>query len=191
MRFTRRKTLAALAGVGAAATAGCASDDTPTNDDDSTDTGSERPPTDEPTSATSDDDRTNTPTDAATGLDLREANVVGVTTETTGDGSYEFAVTLFHDDDGEDGFANWWQVENRDGERLGRRDLTHAHGTRRFTRSETVSTDADCVVVRGHDRAHGYGGRAALVSLADGEVRFLDQGSDRRSMADEPCSGSE
>jgi hypothetical protein len=112
-------------------------------------------------------------------LDLREANVVGVAVESVGDGEYRFDVTLYHDDEGEDGYANWWQVETRAGERLGRRELAHAHGTREFTRSATVAVPDDAwpVVVRGHDRTHGYGGRAALVG-ADGTVCPVEQGTD-------------
>ena len=62
-------------------------------------------------------------------LDLREANVVGVeaTAQETG---YEFAVQLYHDDDGEDGYADWWQVEQLDGTQLGRRELLHAHSSK-------------------------------------------------------------
>ena len=122
-------------------------------------------------------------------LDLREANVTGVSVSSRSDSEYRFDVTLYHDDEGEDGYANWWQVETRDGERLGRRELLHAHGTREFTRSETleVPTDADCVVVRGHDRTHGYGGQAALVRVSTGASRFLGQGPERASMADVDC----
>lgn len=46
-------------------------------------------------------------TTAPDGLDLREANVGGAEFEGTGDGSYRFDVTLHHDDEGEDGYANW------------------------------------------------------------------------------------
>ena len=122
------------------------------------------------------------------GLDLREANVVAVTFD--GDeGSYTFDVALHHDDDGEDGYANWWTVETRDGEELGRRELAHAHGTREFTRSETVSVpdDVGCVVVRGHDQTHAYGGQASLVSLASGATRFVTQGNEPWSFADADC----
>jgi len=62
-----------------------------------------------------------TPDTATDALDLREANVVGVAFE-TGE-NYRFSVTLFHDDDGEEGYANWWQVERLDGAQLGRRKL--------------------------------------------------------------------
>jgi len=121
-------------------------------------------------------------------LDLREANVVGVDLD-SGSGGTRFSVTLIHDDDGEDGYANWWTVETRDGEELGRRELAHAHGTREFTRSETVSVpdDVGCVVVRGHDQTHAYGGQAALVSLASGATRFVTQGNEPWSFADADC----
>ena len=118
------------------------------------------------------------------GLDLREANVTGVTVEdaTDTDGrdatDYRLAVTLHHDDDGEAGYANWWQVETRSGRRLGRRDLAHSHGTRAFTRSATVTVPnvVETAVVRGHDQTHGYGGQAALVTLTDERVDLREQG---------------
>jgi len=90
------------------------------------------------------------------------------------------------DDVGEDGYADWWQLERLDGERLGRRTLLHAHGTRRFTRSETVSIPEDAVdvVIRGHDQTHGYGGLAAIVDLESGAVEFVDQGTEPRDVSD-------
>ncbi|WP_338739815.1 hypothetical protein [Haloplanus salilacus] len=122
-------------------------------------------------------------------LDRREANVVGVTVESEGGGDYRFDVTLLHDDDGEDGYADWWQVETLAGERLGRRDLAHPHGTREFTRSRTVSVPVGttCVVVRGHDRTHGCGGRAMLVNVETGDGTAVYQGSERESVADREC----
>jgi len=121
-------------------------------------------------------------------LDRREANVVDVSFEAA-DGTYTFDVTLHHDDDGEDGYANWWQVDRLDGTRLGRRDLLHAHSQQPFTRSETIDVPADvtCVVVRGHDQTHGYGGLAAVVDLESGETRLVDQGTDAREFAADDC----
>jgi hypothetical protein len=121
-------------------------------------------------------------------FDLREANVVGVEVERRSDG-YRFDVTLIRDDDGEDGYANWWQVETLGGERLGRRDLAHPHGTREFTRSATVAVPdgTTCVVVRGHDETHGYGGQATLVNVGTGATAAVRQGSDRVSMAGRDC----
>ncbi|MEF8757526.1 MAG: hypothetical protein V5A33_04750 [Halobacteriales archaeon] len=121
-------------------------------------------------------------------LDLREANVVEVAFDGQ-DGTVTFEVTLYHDDDGEAEYANWWQVERLDGERLGRRELLHAHSTAPFTRSERIDVpdDVACVVVRGHDQLHEYGGQAALVNLESGEKAFVRQGSERQSFDAADC----
>ncbi|WP_135303056.1 hypothetical protein [Haloarcula amylovorans] len=122
-------------------------------------------------------------------LDLREANVVGVELAETGGSEYRFDVTLYHDDDGEDGYANWWQVETLAGEQLGRRELLHEHSTDPFTRSETIAVpgDVDCVVVRGHDQTHGYGGQAMLVAVPGGATRAVQQGPDPTQFDDADC----
>ena len=134
-----------------------------------------------PRTATANATETGTPgtTTPRTELDLREANVVDVAFEAN-DGTYRFDVTLIHDDDGEDGYANWWQVEDVDGNRLGRRELRHPHGTREFTRSATMSVPdgVTCVVVRGHDQTHGYGGSVVLVNLDTAETVVVYQGRD-------------
>jgi hypothetical protein len=121
-------------------------------------------------------------------LDLREANVVDVAFEAT-DGSYEFDVTLHHDDDGEAGYANWWQVERLDGTQFGRRPLLHAHSRQPFTRSETIEIPetVSCVVVRGHDQTHDYGGRAMVVALDSGATKAIDQGSEPRPVDESDC----
>ncbi|WP_049937348.1 hypothetical protein [Haloplanus natans] len=134
-----------------------------------------------------------TPTDAEPAdreLDLREANVVAVAVDRRA-GGYRFGVTLHHDDGGEGGYANWWQVETLDGERLDRRELAHPHGTREFTRSATVTVPdgTTCVVVRGHDETHGYGGQAMLVNVETGATAAVRQGSGRASMAGRGCPG--
>ena len=118
-------------------------------------------------------------------LDLREANVVGVTLEQQ-DSEYRFDVSLIHDDDGEDGYANWWQVETRAGEKLGRRELLHAHGCQVFTRSSTISVPESVsdVVVRGHDQTHGYGGQAMIVTIETGETEAVKQGAEPQSFSD-------
>lgn len=83
-------------------------------------------------------------------------------------------MTLYHDDDGE---------------RLGRRELGHPHSTAPFTRSETVGVPGEtaCVVVRGHDRTHEYGGRAVLVNLERGATRGVSQETEPRSFAGVDC----
>ncbi|WP_049898362.1 hypothetical protein [Halococcus agarilyticus] len=132
------------------------------------------------TTATATESATQTTTGGQ--LDLREANVVGVEVEST-DGGYRFDVTLYHDDDGEDGYANWWQVETLGGERLGRRELLHPHGTTRFTRSETIEVPdgTSRVVVRGHDQTHGHGGQAMVVTLETGATETVRQGPEPQS----------
>ncbi|WP_458187295.1 hypothetical protein [Haladaptatus sp. NG-WS-4] len=160
--LTNRRRFVALAGSTiVAALSGCASQTTGDGQTDRT-------------------SRTNSTRETTTAeLDLREATVVGVEFERDGQ-SYTFDVTLYHDDDGEQGYANWWQVETIDGKRLGRRELLHAHGTERFTRSETVEIPFGTrrVVVRGHDERHGYGGQAMVVNLESGETRAVQQGSE-------------
>lgn len=119
-------------------------------------------------------------------LDLREANVTHVAVSSNGT-AHDFDVTLYHDDDGEDGYANWWQIESPDGERLGRRVLRHPHGTAPFTRSETVSIPEgmSAVIVRGHDQTHGYGGLVAVVKrTAPDTIRYLQQGAEPKDTAE-------
>jgi hypothetical protein len=197
----RRRTVLRLSALAAAGVAGCVTvdseseTDTPESDTDAADGGNAAATTEPPTGTKGgDDDESTAETRPGTvtgtpALDLREANVTAVEVTSASDGSYRFSVTLYHDDDGEDGYANWWQVETRDGERLGRRELLHAHGTRRFTRSTTVELPEEtaCVVVRGHDETHGYGGRAMLVTVETGATRAVDQGSDERSVEGLAC----
>lgn len=117
-------------------------------------------------------------------LDLREANVTAVSVSESG-GAYRFDVTLIHDDAGESGYANWWQVETLSGEQLGRRTLLHPHGTREFTRSQTIEIPADIeeVVVRGHDQTHGYGGQAMIVNVRTGDSQAIQQGPEPRDFS--------
>jgi hypothetical protein len=174
IRLTRRRLVAGQLSLGAlAALAGCTQ-------------GRDAGPESTTDAATTDDAAASTGTDDR---DLREANVVGVSFEER-DGTYTFDVTLHHDDDGEDGYANWWQVERLDGTRLGRRELRHAHSQQPFARSKTIEIPGEvrCVVVRGHDQTHGYGGGAMLVNLDSGATRQVDQGSDARSFDASDCS---
>lgn len=87
-------------------------------------------------------------------------------------------MTLHHDDEGEDGYANWWQVERLDGTRLGRRELLHPHSNQPFTRSNPIEipNEVTSVVVRGHDQSHGDDGVAMIVNLDTGAMRSVDQG---------------
>lgn len=117
-----------------------------------------------------------------TELDLREANVIAVKFEHLGGDEYVFHVTLQHDDEGESpNFADWWQVEDREGNVLARRVLLHAHSNAPFTRSTpvTIPTQVNNVIIRGHDMLHGYGGQAMRVNLSTGEAETFNEGNDR------------
>jgi hypothetical protein len=119
-----------------------------------------------------------TPFPAPAELNLKEANVIEVRFEGIDETRFRFDVTLLHDDDGEaPSYADSWHVENMDGDVLGERILTHAHGTLPFTRSATILIPGtiDLVVVRGHDMEHGFGGQAALVNLLSGEISYFDE----------------
>ncbi|OLS24925.1 MAG: hypothetical protein HeimC3_18010 [Candidatus Heimdallarchaeota archaeon LC_3] len=117
-------------------------------------------------------------------LDLREANVTNVIIEKIENSQYEFSVTLFHDDDGEEGYADFWQVETLNNTLLGKRILTLAHGTVEFTRSAiiTIPDFIQYVVVRGHDILHEFGGQAMLIDLMSKNTHIVDQGSNNISL---------
>ena len=143
----------------------------------------ESPSSDTDTEAEADSD------DMSSELDLREANVVSVVIDDS-DGASTFTVGLHHDDAGEDGYADWWQVETLDGTQLGRRDLLHAHENNQpFERSESIEIpdDVTCVVVRGHDQTHGYGGQAVIVNLDSGGQNAIRQGSERQTVSESDC----
>jgi len=98
-----------------------------------------------------------------------EADVVGVDAQLQGNGTWRFSVTVRHDDEGWDHYADKWIVEGPDGTVYGERVLLHPHENEQpFTRSqpgiripETVST----VTVRAHDTVHGFGGAEMSVDL--------------------------
>ncbi|MFU1781555.1 hypothetical protein ACM16X_09255 [Haloarcula japonica] len=191
-RISRRQMLFTVS-ISLPTLAGCTQFEVETAEDTERSNGDVSEPTaqTETTTATATEERATaggTGTAAEAELDLREANVVGVEIADEG-GDYRFDVTLYHDDDGEDGYANWWQVETPSGDRLGRRDLLHAHSTAPFTRSETIPVpdDLGCVVVRGHDQTHGYGGRAMTVAVPGGGTRAIQQGSERQSVTESAC----
>ena len=194
--ISRRRFATSLGTVLAASTAGCGTGGDDGGAGTSTDTDTAAGGDGSPETASPTDTATSrTETDAGTGgesaaeLDRREANVVEVAFAASSDGRYEVDVTLDHDDAGEDGYANWWQVESLDGTRHGRRDLAHPHANQPFTRSATVEVPADvtCVVVRGHDQTHGYGGQAAVVNIDAGTDRLVIQGSEPQEFASADC----
>jgi hypothetical protein len=120
------------------------------------------------------------PTQASTGtrvvefwqqLDLRYAQVLAATYELPDSSQVRFNVTLVHDDDGEAPYyTDWWQVEDLSGNVLGKRVLTHTHGSQPFTRSVTFELPAgvDMVIICGQNMRHGFGGQAIHYNLETG-----------------------
>jgi hypothetical protein len=64
----------------------------------------------------------------------------------------------------------------------------HAHSQQPFTRSETVEVPGDtCIVVRGHDQTHGYGGQVMIVDVESGATSTVRQGRERQSIDESYC----
>ncbi len=98
-----------------------------------------------------------------------EADIVGVEAARASDGTWSFDVTVSHDDEGWDHYANRWDVVTPDGTVLGTRTLLHPHETEQpFTRSlrgVSVPDGVVSVTLRANDSVHGTGGREISVDL--------------------------
>lgn len=73
--------------------------------------------------------------------------------------SFRFAVTLRHDDEGWEHYADLWQVLDPDGAVLGERVLAHPHVDEQpFTRSATITVPegTEKVTIRARDTVHGW-----------------------------------
>lgn len=88
--------------------------------------------------------------------------------------SYEFQVTVQHEDKSWEHYADRWEVIGPGGRVLGTRVLYHPHiGERQFTRKlrgVTIPEGVDHVIIRVHDKVHGYG-REKLIALPKGKSR--------------------
>ena len=97
-----------------------------------------------------------------------EADVLDVKIVKTDADMYRFSVTVAHDDEGWDHYADKWDVLDEKGTVLGTRVLMHPHETEQpFTRSMKVSVPMKVkkVTVRAHDKIHGYGGAEITLEL--------------------------
>ena len=98
-----------------------------------------------------------------------EADVVGVKASSGINGTWSFSVTVRHDDEGWDHYADRWAVLGPGEKILGTRVLMHPHvGEQPFTRSLAgveIPEGLSTVVVRAHDSVHGYGGEEVEVEL--------------------------
>ena len=98
-----------------------------------------------------------------------EVEVVAVEAERQSDGKWRFSVTLLHDDEGWDHYADRWDVVGPDGTVYGKRVLAHPHENEQpFTRSLSgvvIPDGVTSVTIRGNDSVHGLGGKETTVDL--------------------------
>lgn len=117
-----------------------------------------------------------TPEPAANGLvipgnpDLDYAQVLFVKASQSSDGTWRFDVTVRHDDQGWEEYADAWQVVHPDTEEvLAERILLHPHDNEQpFTRSESnivIPPELTLVIVRAKDNVEGFGGQEVIVDL--------------------------
>lgn len=101
-----------------------------------------------------------------------EVDVLAVDARQAADGSWTFSVTLRHDDEGWDHYADRWDVVGPDGTVYGERVLLHPHVEEQpFTRSHSgvvIPEGVNSVAVRGHDKVHGFGGAEFTIDLQTG-----------------------
>ncbi len=102
--------------------------------------------------------------------DLDFAQVVKVEARLESDGSWNFAVSVRHNDEGWDHYADLWEVVDPESSLIyGQRVLAHPHETEQpFIRSQggiEIPVDAAAVLVRARCTGHGFGGKAVLVDL--------------------------
>ncbi len=98
-----------------------------------------------------------------------QADVVAAEAVSEGAGIWRFHVTVAHGDTGWQHYADKWDVVAPDGAVLGTRVLLHPHETEQpFTRSlggVNIPAGIEAVVLRAHDKEHGYGGTEMTVQL--------------------------
>ncbi|MFT5729187.1 MAG: hypothetical protein ACI8PB_003350 [Desulforhopalus sp.] len=83
--------------------------------------------------------------------------------------TYTFEVTISHNDEGWDHYADSWEIRDKQGTLYGTRTLHHPHVSEQpFTRSLShvqIPQDINAVTVRAHDSVHLYGGKTVTVEL--------------------------
>lgn len=98
------------------------------------------------------------------------ADVVNVEVKPDGAHSFHFSVSVRHNDEGWDHFANKWDVVAPDGTILATRILHHPHENEQpFARSlggVMIPDDITTVTVQAHDSVHGYGGKIITIRLS-------------------------
>lgn len=103
----------------------------------------------------------------STSLDFAQVTDVIATQNT--DGSWCFATSIRHNDQGWDHYADKWEVLDLDSNQLGDRVLGHPHDNEQpFTRSQcniNIPSEMSKVIVRAKCNKHGFGGKTFIVNL--------------------------
>lgn len=100
------------------------------------------------------------------------AQVLSVTITNKGGNSYLFSVTLKHNDQGWNHYADAWDVIDADtGKVLATRVLQHPHDKEQpFTRSLSnivIPSTTKKIIIRGKCNVHGYGGKTIEIGVKD------------------------
>ena len=99
-----------------------------------------------------------------------EANVLKVEFEKTGDGYLTVSVTVQHDDEGWEHYADRWEILDMEGNLLDQRILRHPHSAAPFSRSlprAKLPKGIKKIRVRAHDNVHDYGGKEMTVLVPE------------------------
>ena len=100
-----------------------------------------------------------------------EADVIRADAVRTGPGVFRFSVSVIHQDEGWDHYADRWEVLDPNGRILATRTLHHPHVDEQpFTRSlgdVKVPAGIRQVSIRAHCSLHAYGGKIESVSLSE------------------------
>ena len=85
------------------------------------------------------------------------------------DGSYHFKVTVAHNDEGWDHYADSWEIRDSEGTVYATRTLHHPHVSEQpFTRSLSdvkIPVETKELTVRAHDSVHLFGGKTVTIKL--------------------------
>ncbi len=99
------------------------------------------------------------------------ADVVDVKAIKSGNGTWNFSVTVKHGDEGWDHYADKWEVVGPDGKVFATRVLAHPHVNEQpFTRSKSgvkIPEGIDQVTIRAGDSVHGLGGKEMVFKLEE------------------------
>ena len=102
--------------------------------------------------------------------DAGQADVVAVEAIPENWNIWRFTVTVRHDDEGWDHYADQWDVVGPDGTVYGSRVLAHPHENEQpFTRSLSgveIPEGVTHVTIRARDSVHGYGGAEMTIRLS-------------------------